>query len=427
MVSLQQRDFFIWAGLLIFVLFIPVAKPPSTLGEILAILAWIPGFFHQETRSNRLQNLKSRPFLLFLPAFFLLHLIGMAWTSDLGQGLKELNMQHYLLSIPLIFASINRNPKKEKHLLAAFLIANLVASCLTIFIRQTDIPLLKAELYLPSPFIARPRASLFYAFSLFLLLEIPWHLSLSRKQKIFWGLATFIQAMALINLEGRTGQIAFALVLPVWMVMRLVQKHKILWFTAFTILVSLLAWLSYLYVGNIQRRFREAFDEVTAYQEGFKDRNANDTSFARRFVFMEKSWEVFTEHSLFGVGTGDLQKEVYPLFDNHPLKIEPNKPHHQFLEIAVKFGIFGLIFFLAGWIWQLIIARPPTRILFLCFSLLSFVSMMTESTMDTQAGISFFVFMGSLLLLMACTKPGTNIVAPETATSDLPGKNSARA
>lgn len=53
--------------------------------------------------------------------------------------------------------------------------------------------------------------------------------------------------------------------------------------------------------------------------------------------------------------------------------------------------------------------------------------MMTESTMDTQAGISFFVFMGSLLLLMACTKPGTNIVAPETATSDLPGKNNARA
>lgn len=394
-----RQDTIIWIGLILFTLFIPVAKPPSTLGEIIAIACWIPGIFITSIRRERIQNLRKKPFLLFLPAFFLLNLLGMAWTSDYLQGFKELNMQHYLLTIPIILGSLNTNKQREKQLILAFIVANLVASCLTIFIRQTDIPLLKAELYLPSPFIARPRASLFYAFSLFILLDLPWHFKLSSwKHKIIWSMALFIQAMALINLEGRTGQIAFALVLPIWLVFRLVKNYRLLWLFLFSLLVCCIAWLSYRYIGNIERRFREALDEVNAYQEGFKDRNANETSFARRFVFIEKSWEIFLQHPIIGVGTGDLQKEVYPLFENHPWGIEPNKPHLQFLEICVKFGILGLIFFLAGWVWQLIRIRGPGRILFYCFSLLSFVSMMTESTLDTQAGISFFVLMGSLLL-----------------------------
>lgn len=393
------QDTIIWIGLILFTLFIPVAKPPSTLGEIIAIVFWVPGLFITPIRQERLQNLKNKPYILFLPAFFLLNLLGMTWTSDFFQGLKELNMQHYLLTIPIILGSLKTDKQKELQLILAFVLANLIASCLTIFIRQTDIPLLKAEMYLPSPFIARPRASLFYAFSLFILLDLPWHYKLSNwKHKIIWGLVLFIQAMALINLEGRTGQIAFALVLPIWLVFRLVKKHRVLWLTLFSLLVCGLAWLSFRYIGNIERRFREALDEVNAYQEGFKDRNANETSFARRFVFVEKSWEIFLQHPILGVGTGDLQQEVYPLFENHPWGIEPNKPHLQFLEICVKFGILGLIFFLAGWIWQLIRIRGPGRILFYCFSLVSFVSMMTESTLDTQAGISFFVLIGSLLL-----------------------------
>lgn len=396
--SFFQQDSLIWFGLIVFTLFIPVAKPPSTLGEIIALAAWIPGWFMNENRQQRIQSLLSRPFLLFLPALFLLYLAGMAWTSDIHQGLLELNMQHYLLVIPLILGSLPSNPSREKQVLGAFLLANLVASCLTIFIRQTDIPLLKAEMYLPSPFIARPRASLFYAFSLFVWLDLPWQMPIRGKWRFWWVLATAIQAMALLNLEGRTGQIAFALTLPLWLVLRLVRSYRLLWLVAFTCLVAGLAWLSFLYIGNIQRRFREAWDEVRAYQEGFQDRNANETSFARRFIFIEKSWIIFQENPILGVGTGDLQQEVYPLFENHPWGVEPNKPHLQFLELAVKFGLIGLFFFLAGWVWQLYQARPPGSILFFCFSALSFVSMLSESTLDTQAGISFFVLMGTLLL-----------------------------
>lgn len=397
--SRENQEQWVWIGLIIFVLFIPIAKPPSTVGEILALLAWLPGIFYQQVRQERWSNLINRPYLLFFPAFFGIQVLGMLWTNDISQGLKELNMQHYLLVIPLILGSLSSNPKREKQVLSAFLLANLIASCLTIFIRQTDIPLFKAEIYLPSPFIARPRASLFYAFSLFLLLEIPWLIELkSRKVKILWAVLLFIQAMALLNLEGRTGQIAFALVLPLWLVFRLVKKYRLLWLFAFSLMVSLLAWLSFHYIGNIHRRFTEAWNEVIAYQEGFKDRNANETSFARRFVFVEKSWEIFLQNPVFGVGTGDLQQEVYPLFDNHPWGIEPNKPHLQFLEIGVKFGLIGVLIFVFGWVWQIIRIRGPGKILYYCFSLLCFVSMMTESTLDTQAGISFFVVIGTLLL-----------------------------
>jgi O-antigen ligase len=394
----RKWDTWIWAGLMLFVLFIPIAKPPSTFGELIAIAAWLPGWWHSDTRAMRLQRYKNRPLLFAFPLFFILHLIGLIWTEDLSQGFHEINMAHYLIVLPMIIGSLEIQRRHVFVAIGCFLLSNLVAGVLTIYIRQMDHPLLNAELYLPSPFISRPRASLFYAFSLLLWLELPFHISLNHRFKqIIWLICTGIMLMALFNLEGRTGQIAFAVVLPIWLVLRFIKRHRAVWFGVFLTGSTVLGWLSYTYIGNIHRRFTEAIEEVEAYRNGFQDRNANDTSLARRFIFWEKSWVVFTTSPIWGVGTGDLNASVEPLFLSDSRGVSPNKPHNQFLEYGVKFGIVGLVVFLFGWWHYVKGAHRKYRIIAYCLSALCLVSMLSESTLDTQAGISFFVFFLFLL------------------------------
>jgi len=396
----DHHESMIWLGLYVFIFFIPIAKPPSTLGEIWALMVWLPGFAIFQIRKQRLENFRKHPWLLVFPGFYLFQCLGMAWTQDLKQGLHELNMQHYMLVIPLIAGTLNPLVSKIKPALLLFILANLIAGILTIYIRQTDTPLLNAEMYLPSPFISRPRASLFYAFCIFVWLDLPWHFQLNTLfKKIIRLIGVGIMIVALFNLEGRTGQIAFGICLPFWLVMRLTYKNRGLWLFAFYFLTVILAWLSFQYIGNIQRRFQDAWSEVEAYQQGFPENNANETSFARRFVFLEKSWIVFRDNIWTGVGTGDLQMSVKPLFEGHPWGIEANKPHNQFLETGVKFGLLGLSLFILGWGWQSIHAEKRFKVLYTCFTLLCIVSMLSESTLDTQAGISFFMVFNSLLLM----------------------------
>ena len=394
----QIWDTGVWLGLCLFVLFIPVNKPASTAGEVIALAAWLPGWLNQISRAYRIARYKANPMLLIFPAFFLLHILGLLWTEDMPQGMHEINMAHYLLVLPAIIGSLEMQRKHLYAILGCFLFSNLVAGILTIYIRQMDHPILNAELYLPSPFISRPRASLFYAFSLLLWMELPFHIQLRRPFVVVgWLLCTAIMVIALFNLEGRTGQLAFAVTLPIWLVLRFVHKHRMLWFGVFLLGSMILGWLSYQYIGNINRRFNEAIEEIQSYKEGFKDRNANDTSVARRFIFWEKSWEVFKSAPLIGVGTGDLNQSVAPLFLADSRGVTPNKPHIQLLEYAVKFGIIGASLFLLGW-WRYVLGTQKTyQPLMYGFSALCFISMLSESTLDTQAGISFFVVCITLL------------------------------
>ncbi len=102
---------------------------------------------------------------------------------------------------------------------------------------------------------------------------------------------------------------------------------------------------------------------------------------------------------MFGVGTGDLVLEGKPLFEDNPFNIPFQKPHNQFYETAIKFGLVGLLLFLSIWTWTIRSFNPGFRKLGYLFSILIFVSMWSDSTFGTQAGISFFMTFTALFLV----------------------------
>jgi O-antigen ligase len=149
----------------------------------------------------------------------------------------------------------------------------------------------------------------------------------------------------------------------------------------------------------VRQPFDEALDEYRESQLGYPSSEPTYSSIGMRVAYYEEYWPLFLENRWIGVGTGDLIYEGRPLFEDQRFKIPFQKPHNQFLETAIKFGVLGLVLFLLIWVFAIKSFNPSFRKLGYLFSILLFVSMWSDSTLGTQGGISFFMVFTTLFLI----------------------------
>ena len=90
-------------------------------------------------------------------------------------------------------------------------------------------------------------------------------------------------------------------------------------------------------------------------------------------------------------------------YDEMNSKLDKNsrlRTHNQYLSIWVGLGLIGLLWFL------IVLFYPPLRlgtfknIYYFIFFIVFVVSMLTEDTIETQAGVTFYVFFNSLFLFL---------------------------
>jgi hypothetical protein len=67
------------------------------------------------------------------------------------------------------------------------------------------------------------------------------------------------------------------------------------------------------------------------------------------------------------------------------------------LEFAVTFGVIGFIWFLIALFYP-VFKLKIFDFLYIAFFIIAFLSMFTEDTLESQAGISFFVFFTAFFL-----------------------------
>lgn len=146
----------------------------------------------------------------------------------------------------------------------------------------------------------------------------------------------------------------------------------------------------------IQNRIYTTLYEIENYRKfGY----AEGFSMGMRLEFWKTAWRIIEKQPLMGVGTGDVQNafEVQYHLDNSSLS-EKNRrrAHNQFLTIWLTFGFVGLIWFLSYLFYPLYLARYSFYPIFLLIATISFL---TEDTLETQAGVTFFAFFNAVLLL----------------------------
>jgi O-antigen ligase len=150
--------------------------------------------------------------------------------------------------------------------------------------------------------------------------------------------------------------------------------------------------------NSLSNRVYQIVWEISSY---FKGANPNGHSLTMRFEFWRAAVNIIKENPIFGVGVGDVNNAMVERYDimNSPLDAWWKlRAHNQYLSIAVASGFIGLLFFLIVLIYPFFVNIRSHRYLYIVFFIISTVSMMTEDLLETQAGITFFIFFWTVLL-----------------------------
>lgn len=136
-------------------------------------------------------------------------------------------------------------------------------------------------------------------------------------------------------------------------------------------------------------------------QQYFRTGDPSGHSAMQRVEYWKTSALIIKQNPLVGVGTGDMNiafKEQYESM-NSPLKPEFRwRSHNQFLSIGVGFGLSGFIWFIFALLYPPLKTRRLNDYFYLAFFVIMIVSMMSEDTIETQAGVTIFAFFTSLFL-----------------------------
>lgn len=108
---------------------LPLSKFLMSLSQFILGINWL-------ISGNYIEKLKkfwSRKELVFLFVFFLLHVVGLAWTSDFDYGFNDIKKKLPLLVFPVVFSSIELKKDEFFNFLKILVVAVVISTCLSMF------------------------------------------------------------------------------------------------------------------------------------------------------------------------------------------------------------------------------------------------------------------------------------------------------
>ncbi|HAS36534.1 MAG TPA: hypothetical protein DCS15_08605 [Flavobacteriales bacterium] len=205
-------------GLYLFALGLPMSKPVVSFAQFVLLAAWI----YEGNIREKFQHVLKNKILLFLVLGFMVQLLWIPFTEDLGRALQDLRIKLPLLTIPILTASIWPLARKEfVKLLDLFALGVSAVALIGIslyFFQSTN-----ADARGLSPFISHIRMGILCVLAIFSTLE------LVRTEYRWWRLGIIgLLLIYLILLQGLTALILLSagiLVFIIWGIAKLENKR----------------------------------------------------------------------------------------------------------------------------------------------------------------------------------------------------------
>jgi hypothetical protein len=143
-------------------------------------------------------------------------------------------------------------------------------------------------------------------------------------------------------------------------------------------------------------------DFNSGYKRYIELKDPNSGSMVQRFEYWRTSLLIIAQHPLLGVGTGDLPaafENQYRLMSSNLANQNRLRSHNQYLSITVAFGIIGLIWFLFVMFYPGIKTSSFKNYFYIVFWIIFMLSMLTEDTIESQEGVTFYVLFTAIMLL----------------------------
>lgn len=351
--------------------------------------------------NQKLNTLRTSKIFWVLIGLFLLHLMGLLYTSNFEYALKDLKIKLPIFFLPIVFiTSPSLSVSEFRRILKVLLISALLSSIYGMYYYLRYFQVTFFELREMSRFISHIRLSLLNTIAAFaafyLLAKNNWRkLSYTNLYYLVAGIWLFI-----FNgiMGSRMGLVVFFILLLLGSIF-LVIRHKKIWLAAvLLVLMIALPILSYVTLPSIKMRTHEVVYELQSYQ---LNQDPNGKSIAQRFVYWNIAWDIFKTAPLIGIGTGDVADAFNSYYLAHPNLLQQqyqHRAHNQWLTILLTFGILGLLLFMLVVFYPLFYKRKYLDYFYIVFFIAFALSLLTEDTLETQAGVTFYALFNCLFL-----------------------------
>lgn len=148
--------------------------------------------------------------------------------------------------------------------------------------------------------------------------------------------------------------------------------------------------------NSLQKRIDNILFELSVFKA---NGNPSGHSVLQRLEFWRAGWKIFQNNFLIGTGTGDTKAEYKAMYENMHSTLDPKfrlRAHNQYLTMFLTYGIVGGIYFLIVILYPFF--DPKRNLLSIGFALIAALSMLTEDTLESQAGVMFYVVISTFII-----------------------------
>jgi len=382
---------------------------------ILILLYWI-------TEPQLLSKIKTAfrsKFFWSIISLFLLHLLSLAYSHDLHTGLKQIETRVTLFVFPLVFITIRLTTYTFNTLLKTFIWACMAVSIIGL-IYSNYLFLTAGEsvyLYSDNLLLLIKGQAIYFALYLNAALLFVAYLyftdSLVTKKYLYTYLVTPTLVLMIFLLASRISLMVLVLLFILLVVVIIIKNKKyklgLALISCFAIGILLLAAL---FPKTINR-----FKSLTYYHFDYKDATQvyhfNEEEFENRWngltirlAIWSCTWDAIKDNPIIGTGIGDYMHDLREAYQEKEFKlglINDYSPHNQYLQIILSLGVVGFLAFMWGLLFPLREAHNQLNYLYLFFTILILMNMITEDIWGAFRGVVFFSFFNSLLFFQKPT------------------------
>ncbi len=149
---------------------------------------------------------------------------------------------------------------------------------------------------------------------------------------------------------------------------------------------------------SIKPRIEQILWEYENYRN---NSNPNGHSVMMRLEYWKASVGIIKDNWLIGVGTGDMNIAFKDYYNKTKSLLEEKsrlRSHNQYLSIFVGLGMIGFLVFIFSLFYPPFVTKKFGDYYYLVFFTVVILSMISEDTIESQAGLSFYAFLNSFFL-----------------------------
>jgi O-antigen ligase len=338
---------------------------------------------------------------ILLTSIFLLSAIGIIWSSDKTQGIKEASRQLSILLFPFIFSTTTFNIEANRKKILLIFAAGCTITILILYVNAlyilnyNNLPIkdLFSTSLINHNFSAAIGIHATYLSmytSLSVAVVLCYFFDETKKgTRLLYAASILILLAGLVQLASRSVLIA-TIVFATIAFPFLILKGSSRWH--FAIVALIIASFSILGITKIDS-FKKRY--VAELKDDLTQASVNNELLEPRIKRWQVAIALIKESPLIGYGSGtekEVLKERYFEKKMYNSYLHQLNTHNQYLSFLLKTGILGLAVFLFVITTGFVTAIRSRNAIFLSFMILISIVSFSENILDVNKGILFFAF-----------------------------------